>query len=47
MINTFLVDKRVRFEINEERARAAGIRISVKLLRLASTVYGPSGRGDD
>lgn len=40
MINMFLENKRVRFEVNEKKARAAGLRISVKLLKLASKVYG-------
>ena len=40
MINLFLENKRVRFEINEHRARAAGLRISTKLLKLATKVYG-------
>lgn len=40
MINMFIEKKRVRFEINAEAARTAGIRISTKLLRLASRVYG-------
>ena len=43
MINMFLEKKRVRFEINEEKARSAGLRISAKLLKLASRVYGPAG----
>ncbi len=40
MINMFLENKRIRFEINEKKARAAGLRISAKLLKLASKVYG-------
>lgn len=40
MINLFLENKRVRFEINADRAKASGLRISAKLMRLASKVYG-------
>ncbi len=47
MINLFLENRRVRFEINEEKARAAGLRISVKLLKLASKVYGPMKTGEE
>jgi hypothetical protein len=46
MINMYLEDKRVRFEINAEAARAAGLRISAKLLKLAGKVYGPSAGGE-
>jgi len=35
MINFFIEDKRVRFEINDEQARQAGLKISAKLLNLA------------
>jgi len=41
MINMYLDKKRVRFEINTEKAEMAGLRISTKLLSLAGTVYGP------
>jgi len=47
MINMFLEKKRVRFEINEEKARAAGIRISAKLLKLANKVYGAGRTGEE
>jgi len=43
MINMFLENKRIRFEINEHKARAAGLTISAKLLKLASRVYGATG----
>jgi hypothetical protein len=46
MINMFLENKRVRFEINAETARAAGLRISTKLLKLASKVYGAAPGGE-
>jgi hypothetical protein len=35
MINFFIEDNRVRFEINDEAARQAGLKISAKLLSLA------------
>lgn len=35
MINFFIEGKRVRFEINDEAARKAGLKISAKLLTLA------------
>jgi hypothetical protein len=35
MINFFIEDKKVRFEINDEQARRAGLKISAKLLNLA------------
>jgi hypothetical protein len=40
MINMYLDNKRVRFEINAETAGAAGLRISAKLLNLAGVLYG-------
>jgi hypothetical protein len=40
MINMYLENKRVRFEINASAARAAGLRISAKLMGLAGSVYG-------
>jgi hypothetical protein len=43
MINMFLHEKRIRFEVNDDAARAAGLGISSKLLRLASKVYGAGG----
>ena len=35
MINFFIEDKKVRFEINEEQARRVGLKISAKLLNLS------------
>jgi len=46
MINLFLEEKRVRFEVNTDAARAAGLGISSKLLRLASKVYGAGTEGE-
>jgi hypothetical protein len=43
MINMFLENKRVRFEINQASAETAGLRISSKLLKLATTVIGARG----
>jgi hypothetical protein len=40
MINMYLDDKRVRFEINAKAARTAGLRVSTKLMSLAGTVHG-------
>jgi len=40
MINMYLDNKRVRFEINAETSGAAGLRISAKLLSLAGKLYG-------
>jgi hypothetical protein len=40
MINMYLENKRVRFEINASAARAAGLGISAKLMGLAVSVYG-------
>jgi hypothetical protein len=45
MINMYLENKRVRFEINAESAGLAGLRISTKLLSLAGTVYGTERTG--
>jgi len=45
MINMYLDNKRVRFNINAETAGAAGLRISTKLLNLAGTLYGVSRTG--
>jgi hypothetical protein len=39
MINLTLVEQHVTFEINAAAARAAGLNISSKLLRLAHTLY--------
>jgi len=46
MINMFLENKRVRFEINAETASSAELRISTKLLKLASRVYGAVPGGE-
>jgi hypothetical protein len=46
MINLYIENKRVRFEINVERARSAGLRISTKLLNLAGKVYGAAQAGE-
>jgi len=46
MINMFLENKRIRFDINAEAARTAGLRISAKLLKLASRVYNAAPRGE-
>jgi hypothetical protein len=46
IINFTMQNKKVRFEINAEAARRAGIKISSKLLKLASTVYGAAPAGD-
>jgi hypothetical protein len=46
MINMYLENKRVRFEINVERARSSGLRISTKLLNLAGKVYGAVQAGE-
>jgi YfiR/HmsC-like len=46
MINMFLDNKRIRFEINAEAARSAGLRVSTKLLKLSSKVYGAVPRGE-
>lgn len=40
MINMYLENKRVRFEVNTAAAGEAGLRISAKLLSLAGTVHG-------
>ena len=45
MINMYLENKRVRFEINAAAAGEAGLRISTKLLNLAGTVHGTSRTG--
>jgi hypothetical protein len=46
IISFSLQGKKVRFEINAEAARRAGIKISSKLLKLASTVYGAAPAGE-
>lgn len=45
MINMYLENKRVRFEINAETAVQAGLQISTKLLSLAGTVHGAARMG--
>jgi hypothetical protein len=45
MINMYLENRRVRFEINAETARLAGLRISTKLLSLAVAVHGTARTG--
>jgi len=45
MINMYLENKRVRFEINTEAAGLAGLRISTKLLSLAGAVHGTARTG--
>lgn len=40
MINFVEVDQKIRFEINEEAAKRAGLRISSQLLKLATIVEG-------
>lgn len=45
MINMYLENKRVRFEINATAAGEAGLRISAKLLNLAGAVRGRSRTG--
>lgn len=40
MINFIEVDQKIRFEINEEAAKQAGLRISSQLLKLATIVEG-------
>ena len=45
MINMYLENKRVRFEINAETAVQAGLQISTKLLSLAGTVHGTARTG--
>ena len=46
VINFYLEDRKVRFEINTAAARRAGLTISSKLLKLAGAVYGGSQAGD-
>ena len=46
IINFYLEQKKVRFEINAAAARQAGISISAKLMKLAGAVYGATGAGD-
>ena len=45
MINMYIENKRVRFEINAETAGQAGLRISTKLLSLAGIVHGTPRTG--
>ena len=46
IINFYLQNKKVRFEINAAAARRAGIAISSKLLKLAGSVYGAAPAGE-
>lgn len=46
MINFYLDQKKVRFEVNAAAARQAGLIISSKLLKLAGSVYGASPAGE-
>ncbi len=46
MINFCLVDKKVRFHINSDASRRAGIKISSKLLKLAEKVYDQAPAGE-
>jgi hypothetical protein len=46
IINFYLQNKKVRFEINAAAARRAGITISAKLLKLAGSVYGAARAGE-
>ena len=47
VINFIIENKKVRFEINAEAARLAGLKISSKLMKLASIVYGSAPAGDN
>jgi hypothetical protein len=46
IINFYLENRKVRFEINAAAARRAGLTISSKLLKLAGAVYGAAPAGD-
>lgn len=46
VINFYLEQKKVRFEINMTAAQQAGLTISSKLLKLAGSVYGASPGGE-
>jgi uncharacterized protein DUF4154 len=46
IINFYLENRKVRFEINAAAARQAGITISSKLLKLAGAVYDAAQAGD-
>jgi len=46
VINLYIDQKKVRFEINAEAARRAGLIISSKLLKLAGVVYGLAPAGN-
>ena len=46
IINFYLQNKKVRFEINAAAARRSGITISSKLLKLAGAVYGAAPAGE-
>lgn len=44
MINFYVEENKVRFEINQHAAELAGLKISSKLLNLATIVHGTSGK---
>ncbi|MDO8547920.1 MAG: YfiR family protein [Nitrospirales bacterium] len=44
MINLYVEENKVRFEINPQAAERSGLKISSKLLKLAKTVPGTSGK---
>jgi hypothetical protein len=46
IINFYLQNKKVRFEINAAAARRSGITISSKLMKLAGAVYGAEQAGE-
>jgi YfiR/HmsC-like len=46
IINFYLQDNKVRFDINAAAARQAGLTISSKLLKLAGSVYGATPGGE-
>jgi hypothetical protein len=45
IINFYIMDKKVGFEINADAARRAGLKISAKLMKIAGTVYDSSAPG--
>jgi len=44
IINFYIKDEKVRFEINVDAAKRANLKISAKLLRLAKIVHGISDK---
>jgi hypothetical protein len=44
MIRFFVEDRKIRFEVNQEAAEAANLKISSRLLLLAKTVVGRKGK---